>query len=317
MGEYWNETLVNTNPCSAALASVIAIFGLGLGATARADVPRTLVISSSAEPGSPAAQVNDALRKALGALSEVQLLPPSPLDLEAVQLALDCTGACLPEIADRMGAQIVIIPALKQRAEALELELTCFREDAKSPPRVAMRKQPGTRLDASLLDAVPSMVREVLELEGDEPGAAAAEPGPEPAAAAPIEESGEGADEPATATDSLRLGPVLLGGGGLVLLAAGVVVGIVANATEDEYASRDIGNDAQAKAADNQRVTGENQALVANILLGTGAAAVVAAGIWYVLDGDREHAPGQAMLRPVLGPGTAGLVLAGHWESSL
>jgi hypothetical protein len=304
--------LVNTNPCSVALASVIAIFGLGLGATARADVPRTLVISSIAEPGSPEAQVNDAVRKALGALSEVQLLPPSPLDLEAVQLALDCTGTCLPEIAERMAARIVIIPALKQRAEALELELTCFREDAKGPPRVAMRKQPGRRLDASLLDAVPSMVREVLELEGDEPSAAAAEPVPEPAAAAPIED----AEEPATATGSLPLGPALLGGGGVVLLAAGVVVGIVANATEDEYASRDVGNDAQAKAADDQRVTGENQALVANILLGTGAAAVVAAGIWYLLDGNTEHAPAQAMLRPALGPGTAGLVLAGHWESS-
>jgi hypothetical protein len=160
-----------------AVICVIAAAYVGIATTARADglarasTPRVLVIAAQAKSGSPEAEVIDAVRAALAALSEVQLLPPSPLDLEAVQLAIDCTdesAQCLGEVATRMEAEIVIVPSLKRRADALELQLKRFERGAAQDVATAMRKQAGTRLDATLLDTVPSMLREVLSLSAED-----------------------------------------------------------------------------------------------------------------------------------------------------
>jgi hypothetical protein len=290
-----------------------------IGATARADSlthgdpPEVLVIAAQSKPGSAEADVTEAVRAALAELSEVKLLPPSPLDLEAVQLAIDCTdesARCLAEIATRMKADIVIIPMLKARADSLELRVRCFWQGAVT---TAMRKQAGTQLDAALLDAVPSVLHELLPL-GDPPAEPVPASEPEPAELGEPELAGE---EPASVEGDegggLPLGPMLLGGGGLSLIAAGLVVGVIANASEDDYASRTIDTVEQAKRADAVRERGESEALAANVLLGTGAATLIAAGVWYALEGETESAPAHATLRPVLGPHSAGLLLSGDW----
>jgi hypothetical protein len=300
----------------------IALACLWISANARADLggakPGVLVIAAEAKAGSPDAEVIEAVRGALAEIDEVKLLPPSPLDLDAVQLALDCSdesARCLSEIAKRMEAQIVVIPSLRQRRDALELHLTSFKQGG-TETASAMRKQAGTRLDATLLETVPSMLREVLKLKAREEEAEEPEP-IEPLVSAPIEDPAPNSEaEPDDAIFGLPLGPVLLGGGGLVLIASGIVVGVMASSTEDAYASQAIDNEAQAKRADELRVQGENEAVIANILLGTGASALVAAGIWYVLDARSEHEPSQsASVRPMLAPGSAGLLLTGAWGS--
>lgn len=302
---------------------VLAV-GCSLGGTARADVPTNgrapsvLVIGPSAKPSSAEDDVADAVRAALAELREVTLLPPAPLDLESVQLAIDCTdesAQCMSEVATRMEAEILIIPSLKARADSLELRLRCFKQSSRGEVTTAMRKQAGTQLDSTLLDAVPSMLREVLALSasGAEP---ADESEPESPARSEAEPSG---DEPEASEEldeggGLPLGPMLLGGGGLSLIAAGLVVGVMANASEDDYASRTIDTVGQAKQADAVRERGESEALAANVLLGTGAAALIAAGVWYALDGEAESGSAHAKLRPVLGPQSAGLLLSGHWQ---
>jgi hypothetical protein len=307
------------------LVSVLVVTCSLIGATARADsltrsdTPKVLIIGAPAKPGSAEAEVTEAVRAALAELSEVELLPPSPLDLEAVQLAIDCTdesSQCLGEIATRMNAEILIIPSLKVRAESLELRLRCFKQSPRREVTTAMRKQAGTQLDSTLLDAVPGMLREALAL-----GSSEAEPvedsAPDPLASRNAERTGEEphADEESGDTGlGLPLGPILLGGGGLSLIAAGLVVGAMANASENDYASRTIDTVEQAKRADAVRERGESEALAANVLLGTGTAALVAAGVWYLLDRETESAPAHASLRPVLGPQSAGLLLSGHWQ---
>lgn len=306
------------------MIGVIAVACSSFGATARADglalgsTPSVLVIATEAKPGSAEADVIDAVRDALAELREVKLLPPAPLDLDAVQLAIDCTdesARCLGEIATRMEAQIVVIPSLRKRADALELQIKCFKQGAPGGAIAAMRKQAGTRLDATLLDTVPSMLREVLELTVAEEEATELEQPvlPEPERATEEEEHAA-STRPASTIFGLPLGPVLLGGGGLTLLAAGLVVGAMASSSEDDYASRPIDTVEQAKQADAVRETGEREALIANVLLGTGAAAVIAAGVWYAIDGSTEGAPAHATLRPVLGRQSAGLVFSGRFQ---
>jgi hypothetical protein len=289
-------------------------------ALARDDTPSVLVIAAPAKPGSAEADVTEAVRDALAENSEVKLLPPSPLDLDAVQLAIDCTeesAHCMAEIATRMEADIVVIPSLKARTSSLELQLRCFKQGSRVT--TAMRKQAGTQLDSTLLDAVPGMLHEVLGLRASQTELAEASE-PEPVALSEPEPAGEEAQARAQADDAagdLPLGPVLLGGGGLALVAAGIVAGVMANASEDEYASRTIDTIEQAKQADAVREQGESEALAANVLLGVGAGALIAAGIWYVLDDGTERPPSlaRASLRPVLGPRSAGLLFSGHWQS--
>jgi hypothetical protein len=298
----------------------IALSWLCSSATARADfggdTPGVMVIGAEARAGSADAEVIAAVRDALSELDEVKLLPPSPLDLEAVQLAIDCgdeSPQCLGEIAERMDAEIVIVPSLKPRRDALELHLTSFKLGANATT-TALRKQVGTQLDATLLDTVPGMLREVLQLPArDEEERIAPIDTNEPTLA-PEPVTGREA-EPESASSSLPLGPVLLGGGGLALVAAGIVIGAMASSTEDDYASLQIDTEAHARRADDLRVRGQNEALAANILLGTGASALVAAGIWYVLDAQSEREPEAASVRPLLAPGSAGLVLTSMWRT--
>jgi hypothetical protein len=306
---------------------LIACLWIGSPSLAHAQAaPSTLVIAAATKPGSPLAEVHDAIREALEKLDGVRLLPPSPLDLDAVQLAIECpdtSARCLREIATLMDAEIVLVPSIKTKKDALELRVTCFKADARSAPATAMRKQAGTRLDATLLDAVPGMLREVLELE-DARVVAAVEPEDkepdeehESETQAPAEEPVDtqaSTGQPQGAHSDFPLGPVLVGSGGVALLATGIVLGAIASSTEDDYASYPIDTEQQASAADALRAKGESQALAANILLGTGAAAIVVAGIWYIATGQTERAPTHATLRPLLGPHTAGLMLAGPWE---
>lgn len=296
-----------------------------IGTPARADTlarqgtPGVLVIAAPTKPGSAEADVTEAVRDALAGLSEVKLLPPSPLDLDAVQLAIDCTeesAHCLAEIATRMEADIVVIPSLRTRASSLELQLRCFvKQRSQDGVTTAMRKQAGTQLGSTLLDAVPGMLQEVLGLR-----ASPTEPAEESEPERVVLSEPEPADEESQADDAggdLPLGPMLLGGGGLALVTAGIVAGVMANASEDDYASRTIDTLEQAKQADAVREQGESEALAANVLLGVGAGALIAAGIWYVLDDgtERPASSASARLRPVLGPHSAGLLFRGHWRS--
>jgi hypothetical protein len=316
--------------CSLKVIAAIAMACLWIASSARADMlarggkPRVLVIAAKAKPGSAEAELIDAVRAALADLPEVRLLPPSPLDLEAVQLSIDCTdesAQCFGEIATRMEAEIVVVPSLKRRADTLELRVECYERGASSGVVTAMRKQAGRQLDSTLLDAVPGMLREALKLESKEEPEPEPEPEPELARAElPRDSSPEPAAASVPRDDSagggLPLGPVLLGGGGLSLVVAGVVVGAMASATEDEYASRTIESAGQAERADALRERGKSEALAANVLLGTGAAAIVAAGVWYLLDMPAaEHAPAHARLTPVLGPSSAGVLFTGRFQA--
>jgi hypothetical protein len=301
----------------ARVLSLIGVVCASIGSIARADAPSVLVIAAS---GSAESQLSDAVREAVAELDEVKLLPAPPLDLEAAQLAIDCSDEsprCMGEIATRMGAQIVIVPSLKKRSDALELHLKCFKQRTPGQLTTAMRKQAGARLDSTLLAAVPSMVREVLELSRADDAAREGEPEPEPELtepAASVVEEQPVAEESSDPSQRSWLGPLLLGGGGVALIAGGVVFGAMASASEDDYASREIDTVEQAESADAVRETGESQALAANLLLVTGSAALVAAGVWYLVDRPEESAPETARLIPVFSPHSAGLVLTGHFQ---
>jgi hypothetical protein len=276
------------------------------------------VIAKSSKPGSELARVTSAVRDALEELELVELLPAPALDLDAAQLAIDCSeesAHCLGELANRMEARVVIVPSVRKQSDGLELRLLAHDRTSSAAPAIAMRKQAGAKLSPALLETIPSMLREILEAEA--PAEPETESEPEES-----EPSPRVAPRPApeTSPSTLPVGPIVLGASGAAVIVAGIVVGSIAGSTEEDYAKQTIATPEQAKAADEQRVAGETQALAANVLLGVGAAAVVGAGVWYLLDGGHESSSsaqarrgGSATLRPMLSPHAAWLELSYAW----
>jgi len=155
-----------------------------VSSAARADVPSAIVIAKSSKPNSDLARVTSAVRDALEELELVELLPAPALDLEAAQLAIDCSeenARCLGELANRMEARVVIVPSVRKQSDGLELRLLAHDRSSSAAPALAMRKQAGVKLSPALLEAMPSMLREIHEAEEPiEPEAEAEQEEPEP-----------------------------------------------------------------------------------------------------------------------------------------
>lgn len=298
------------------LAAVVALAIGNRASTARADdAKRTLVIAAQADAGGADAEVVRAVRAALSDLEQVSLMAPAPLDLEAVQLALDCpdeNAHCLKEVAERMKARVLIVPAVTRSGDETALRLLYFDAGAGAEPRAIVRRATGDGAERELQKKVPAMVRELFGVEEASelpaPTEAEAETQTAPAAAT--------ADRASQSGRPLPIGPVVLGGVGLGAMATGLIVGALMQKSENDYAERTITTEAEAMSAEVVRERGERQAVVANVLLGAGVTAVVAAGVWFALDWTSHDRPSQAALVPVIGPRSAGVSLLGTWEGT-
>jgi hypothetical protein len=286
-------------------------------APARAAADSVVALPAHTADGEGNGDVDAALRAALEARAGVELAPQPALDLEAVQLAIDCvadTPRCLSQVAERTHADVLIAPTVARRGEHVELRILYY--DARDRRRqFAARREPGTALTRDTLRAIPAMVDELFE--------GTPEPKALPTPAAEVGEDDQAPAEPrATATDEegasppfeLPSGPLLLGGSGLLVVAGGVVVGVMLRQTQKDYDALSIQTRAAAEQADELRRRGEREAVIASALIGVGAAAVVAGGVWLALelnDGERNLT---AALLPDVGVDRAGLTLAGRWE---
>jgi hypothetical protein len=148
-----------------------------------------------------------------------------------------------------------------------------------------------------------------LDSGGTEAPSSATEPLPE----APM--------EPPSTSRRAPVGPLLLAGGGALILGAGAVMGAVFNSSQSEYdrlvtptgagdtITRDNADQAVSKAS-----AARTQATVANVLFGLGGATLVGAGIWLAVELTRkpEASYEHVQLSPLLGPNQVGLVLTQH-----
>jgi hypothetical protein len=290
---------------------VVAFGWLAFGAAARAELPPAVVLPTHADGGSDDA-VNREVQRAIEQLAVLDLQAQPPLDLEATQLAIDCldeSARCLREVARRSQVQVLIAPTVARADGSIELSILYFDADSGEGPRRVTRRQPGDKLEQATLDAIPDMLRELLRMEPVSKG--------EPAAPQPAEPTPATARVPPSSGGKLPLGPLLLGAGGLVSLAVGLTLGAVMHGTQNDYAVLPVLTEAQAKTADDQRKAGEREALMANVLIGAGVAAMAVGAIWLAAGLVHEDQPQQARLLPVLGKGQAGLLLSGTWEARL
>jgi len=327
----------------ASLAALVALLCLSRASAQSnnkrsASTPPAVLLATAGGQASGTA-LDSVIGASLEELHVVNVVARPGLDLNAVQLALDCvaeTAQCLRTVTTQNSADILIAPALSRTSG--ELVLTLLKFDGRSSQmRRALHRQPGQTLNSSTLDAVPDMLRELFDLPPKPKAAAPAPaaqgaPGPQgtgqPSAA---DEDGIGTEAPAAATEPLPeapmeppsagrkvpVGPLLLGGGGVVIIGAGVVMGLMMNSTQSEYddlVTPEQGTTisrSNAELADSKRSAGETQGTVANVLYGVGGAALVGAGIWLAVeltrrpDKNYEH----VQISPLLGPNQLGLMV--------
>jgi hypothetical protein len=285
----------------------------------------TVLLATSGGHASARA-LDSVISAALDDLKVVNVVARPGLDLGAVQLALDCvaeTPQCLRIVTTQHEADVLVAPTLARISN--ELVLTLLRFDARTgKTQRVLKRQPGQTLSSDTLDAVPALLRELFELPPEEK-APAPEPKPElkpsegisptlsePLPEPPMEAPSEGRKFP--------VGPLLLGGGGVIMIGAGLIMGLTVMSAQDSYeeATRNLAGISDPEDAQNAvdeangfKDTGETNAVITNVFLGIGSAVVVASGIWLAVEltSRSRHDDQQVKLSPMIGRHELGLVL--------
>jgi hypothetical protein len=145
---------------------------------------------------------------------------------------------------------------------------------------------------------------ETIEIRVDAAGEATAAAGDAPTSDPPA------ADEPGGETSGLKIGGWITLGLGAAIAAGGGVTGGLALKTNSELGERCTDN--VCEPADQDEIDKRDAlAMTSNVLLGVGAAAVVAGVLMLVLGGDGET-EAEVALRPVLAPELTGV--AAEWR---
>lgn len=312
------------------LALMGSVSSVAAQPTAAATAPAPAVLLATAGGHTSARALDSVISAALDELKVVNVVARPGLDLGAVQLALDCvaeTPQCLRIVTSQHEADVLVAPTLARISN--ELVLTLLRFDARSgKTQRVLKRQLGQTLSSDTLDAVPDLLRELFGLPpkpvapppvAAQPPAAKPEQPTGPSASELTEPLPEPPMEAPSASRSVPIGPLLLGGGGVVLLGAGLVMGLTVLSAEDDYEALTENtlklNPQEAEDiidhANGRKETGQTNAVITNVFLGLGSAAVIASGIWLALElSDRSpRYEDQVQLSPMIGRHELGLVL--------
>jgi hypothetical protein len=239
------------------------------------------------------------------------------LDLPAMQLALDCVGetpACLRAVTTQTASDSLLAPTVQVAGGETVVTLLYF-DVRDGELRNVVRRHSGPDVQRAALDAVPSMLRELFGIAEPIEPPASVEPEPDPA---PLDDSAiEPPVEPSER--AFPVAPVVVGGVGVLLIGAGVVFGLAANASEEDWLAAPVKTEVQIDDALEIEESADRQALLANVGFALGGATLAASVVWLALElsGDEPSAGGevarasQLMLLPRLAPSTAGVTLRG------
>lgn len=302
----------------------VMMLALACNATARAQMPRAVVFAPADSGHAPDTRVAGEVRAALAQLDLAKVVAEPPMDLDAMQLTLDCVGEsleCLGQLAHRYKANVLIALSVVHGDNLTTLRIMFFDADAGHAARTAKHRVRGTELNADAFASIPRLLRALFEgstpIEEAEPEEPATEV--ESAEPLPVQTAPDPQPQPTDSDTggSLPVGPLVLGGGGVIVLGFGLAVGALMKQAQHDYAKRVVRTPDQAKQADADVQFGRRQALTADVLMGVGAAAIVAGVIWLVASDRDKPAPAQASLAPVVDRHGAMLAISGTWDERL
>ena len=308
-------------------ASLVLTILLPVAATATAqERPRVAVLTPATTDGGDgglASAFERVLRARLDALEVVDVEGTPALNLADLQLAVGCvadTPTCHRAVAEQLGVTGLMIPSIDRANETLVGTIAFF--DASSMQSTsAVRRAEGERAPNELLAQIDAMVREIFDLPPPEEPLEPAEYELEPSG------GGTGGAGPAPVGPALPPEepgpspvPFIVAGVGVAALGTGVVFGLMSESTEGDWENAPTGSRDEVDAALALRDDAEQQATIANILLGVGGGLIVVGAALFVvleLDSGEEEPPAATALAPWITDDGAGLAVAGRWGGAL
>jgi hypothetical protein len=264
----------------------------------------------------------------------------------------------LRAVASEFGVEVLIAPAIELGQGDLVLTLLYF--DARGPGSITRvtHWQLGAKLTPQTLAAVPGLLDALLPRAPAPPASTSvavstgAPPNAAPVTRAPASvasietnthrapETERSASAPRTRThanepqrpavaptvvqvtaNSVPLAPCVILAGGVALLGAGLVTGIVMKDNAHDYRVQPVHTRAEADVAANARESVRTQARLANVLYGVGAGAALIGAAWLTLEllgrdeRERETSHASARVSATLTPTQLGIVFQreGDW----
>jgi hypothetical protein len=305
--------------------ALLACASLAVSMPARAEAPKVAVLRTTAvepELARLAAAVDPVVLARLGERG-VDIAAHPAFDLQSVQLARDCVGetpVCLRMISEALGADVLIAASL-DRAGGETILTVLYFDARKDEIRSAARQHGGSRIERGILDDVRDVLHELLATSASEPppkpaplsrqvlaAAQAATAAPagsartEPAAPPPADDAGVG----------LPVLPIVLMATGTALLGGGIALGLMAEDGQRDYARSKMDSRSEIDAAYARIETAETQAILANIGLAAGGAAILT-GLALLIFDDVERAKSEELrVRASLGPSGVQLGVQGR-----
>jgi hypothetical protein len=234
--------------------------------------------------------IDGALLRDLAALAGIENPTVSPIDYAEIQLTVGCSDEgreCLAAIAQMVQVDAVVVRHLVVEGDKSTLTLVHFDATASDEPAHAEQIAEGPEAGDSLIASVPSLVRRLFGIPEPITAAAPATAGTNTAGAisdtsAPAHEGGP------------RIGPLtwVALGVGTAVLATGVVFGLGANSSFDDFKHTEVTDDDSAARADKKLDSANTKGTLATILIPSGAAILALGATLLVMDlNSSDHSP--------------------------
>jgi hypothetical protein len=237
---------------------------------------------SEGDLGELANAVDAAMLRDLAAIAGISNPTVSPIDYAEIGLTVGCADpgrGCLVAIAQMLDVDAVVVRRLSIDSSQARLSLLYFDPRADAEPVRAERAVAKGEAAVALPLAVPELVRVLFGI-------------PEPVTPAAPLAPDSGAGPGSNRAEEPKVGPLtwVALATGVGTLAAGLAIGASANSGFDQYAGLPVRTRAEADRAAGRFETVRSHALVANVLIPTGAALLGLGGVLLVLDLGREPA---------------------------
>lgn len=248
-------------------------------------------------------------------LGVIRLSGTPALGLEDLQLALGCIGEtteCLTSVADQLEVDALLVPSVERSGETFIVSVLHF-DKRQQRARRAARRSPVSSGDDAVLGGVEPILRELFGLpEATDDGSldlhvdTGASTSSGATSGHTTASGGQHASEP-----DFPLVPIVVAGAGVVLVAAGVVFGVLSMDSQSNFASATLDSEASVDAAIDAHDRASWQAVTADVFLAAGAVAIVTGAVLFLVDelgGDEEPT---VAVSPYVGPNGFGVGLSG------
>jgi hypothetical protein len=275
--------VVGTFLCRHAQAQEQPAEGASSGSPLRVTVLRT----TQGEAGAAAEAVDGALLRDLAAVAGIDNPNVSPIDYAEIQLTVGCSDEgrqCLSSIAKTVQVDAVVVRKLTVEPGRATLTLAYLDATAADEPAHAEHVAEGAAAIEALASAVPALVRRLF---GIPESVVAAAPEQQPGAAAPADEASY-SDEPLEPEPGGgSVGPLtwVALGVGAVALGAGVVLGLSAQSSFEDYKQTEEIDTIEGRAEAEQHFdSAESKGQIATVLIPAGAVVLALGATLLVID---------------------------------